>query len=183
MSSTHGPVCHGFAVVVHRHPTEQDWDWLGDVTNDAGWTVPRDDSPAYAEFDRTGADLAAAIASAIYDLAAAGFHATRVRPVGLVLDAEIPDRVGLSWPEIDRRIGRSPHLHPKPSTDPLGFRAWPEIARWLDAHGVAQSYDLTIQAADELVVAGLTARSEGDLAQEIRRGIVRLKRGRAGVAG
>lgn len=186
MTNPRGPVCHQFALVVDRPPTDADWDWLADVTHDAGWTTPGDGGPVYAEFDRTAPDLASAIGSAIRDLATAGFRAVEVRPVELVLSVEICDRTGLSWPAINHKVEQSPVAHPKPMAvdhpsggiaGPDGYYRWSEVAAWLAAHGVPQSYDQTIQAADEMVKnLPLAHYIHGDeaAAERIRRGVRRM---------
>lgn len=186
MIDPRSPVCHQFALVADRTPTDADWDWLADVTNDADWTTPDDGSPAYAEFDRTAPDLASAIGSAIRDLATAGFRAVEVRPVELVLSVEICDRTGLSWPAINHKVEQSPVAHPKPMAvdhpsggiaGPDGYYKWAEVAAWLAAHGVPQSYDQTIQAADEMVknLSSAHYNHSGEAAAEhIRLGVRRM---------
>jgi hypothetical protein len=52
-----------------------------------------------------------------------------------------------------------------------GFYRWSEIAAWLAAHGIPQTYDRTIAAAHAVVLAGgLEMLTPAEIADRIRAG-------------
>ncbi len=129
---------HIFTLVLNRRPTDTNLDKLtASGTTDATFGSER--GVPVVEFDREAPSLAAAVASAVRDLDAAGMTAVRVIDGDLLTLADIAARVGQSRESVRRYVTgeRGPGGFPSPvnpGREGAAFYRWSEVSPWLRTH-------------------------------------------------